>query len=287
MVNKSEKWESSRLFRAQDQSLILITLFLLAGIFLFAVQSQAQYWDTNPPTTPALKSPTVINLKSLPIEGFNFWEDEFKGHWAGIHLGVNGLARADYSMYPEHEQDFLDVNLLRSTTFHVNLFQLSKGLQHTRNTVGLVTGLGMELQTYYLDKNTSFVAGDSRIEPVQLYFDNNQKSKFSSIYLNMPLLLEFQVPLKHYKNRLYLSGGITLSRQLGSHTKIKYRKNNQKQKLKTPDDFYTHDFRYSATARLGYRWINLFATYDLRPLFEEGKGPEVYPFSVGLALISF
>jgi hypothetical protein len=38
---------------------------------------------------------------------------------------------------------------------------------------------------------------------------------------------------------------------------------------------------------LGYRWINLFATCDLQPLFNGNKGPEVFPYTIGLALISF
>jgi hypothetical protein len=59
------------------------------------------------------------------------------------------------------------------------------------------------------------------------------------------------------------------------------------QKLKSPGDYAMDDFRFAATARVGYGWVNLFANYDLNPLFEDGRGPELYPYSVGVKLISF
>ncbi len=267
---------------------ILILLFIATSILFFTRPVNGQQADsTRTSYTITGKKPNIINLQTPVINGFNYWEEEFRGHWSGIFLGVNGFSQADYSNYPDDQQDFLDINLLRSNSLNINLFQFSKGLQYNRNTIGLVTGVGMEIQTYYLDKNTSLVTETDRVEPVNLYFDDNQKSKFSSVYLTVPLMLEFQVPVKHGGNRMYFSAGVTAGKNLSTHTKIKYRKSNQKQKLKTPDNYHLYDFRYSGTFRMGYRRINLFATYDLRPLFKKGKGPEVYPFSVGFALISF
>ena len=43
----------------------------------------------------------------------------------------------------------------------------------------------------------------------------------------------------------------------------------------------------SATVRGGVGWFNLFATYSLTPLFESGRGPELYPFTVGVTLLGF
>ncbi len=263
----------------------LILIIILAALFVH--QAVAQQDSIPRKYSMSGKSPNIINLQDQVVEGFNFWEEDFRGHWSGIFFGVNGLANADYSAYPTDEQDFLDVKLLRSSLLDINLFQISKGLQRNRNNIGFVTGLGMEIQTYYLDRNTSIIKGPTRVEPDKQYLDANQKSKLASTYLSVPVLLEFQIPVKRYENPVYFSAGVTVHKRLSTHTKIKYRENNQKQKLKTPDDFYMTDFRYAATIRMGYRWVNIFATYDLRPLFEKDKGPEVYPFSVGVALISF
>ncbi|KOH46899.1 outer membrane beta-barrel protein [Sunxiuqinia dokdonensis] len=264
-----------------------VFLFLFS-LLLFSFVSKAQLNDSIEVSQPAWgNQPIIIQPHGVVTDGFNYWEEKFTGHWSGIYLGLNGLANEDYSMYLDEEAGFLDVDLLRSTVLQINLIQFSKGLQRTRNTIGLVTGLGMELQTYFLDKKTSIEQGPVRIEPVERFYDSKQKSKLSSMYLSVPLLIEFQVPVKNYGNRIYLAGGLVASKRLSTHTKVKYRENGKKEKLKMPDDFYMHDIRFSGMLRVGYRWINLFASYDLQPLFKDEKGPVLYPFSFGLALISF
>lgn len=74
---------------------------------------------------------------------------------------------------------------------------------------------------------------------------------------------------------------------MSTHTKIKYRKERQKQKLKTPDSYSINDYKVSGMIRIGYRWINIFASIDLIPMFEKEMGPKVYPFTVGIGIISF
>lgn len=230
----------------------------------------------------------LIDIQDLINEGSNDWGNDFDGHWAGIELGINGFAKADYSLYAAEDQDFLSYDWLRSNGLHLNAIQYSRGLQANRNTIGLVTGIGLSLNSYRLDKNTSIELDDrGMVQPLNLYFDSNQKSKLSIVYLEVPLLLEFQVPFREKADRLYISGGINLGRRLTSHTKIKYRIDGKKEKRKSPGAYGLRDFKFAATARIGYRRINLFATYDLTPLFEDLRGPVIYPYSLGVKLISF
>jgi hypothetical protein len=230
----------------------------------------------------------LIDIQDLVNEGYNYWNEEFEGHWAGIELGVNGFANADYSLYPAAENDFLENDVLRSHILNLNILQYSKGLQQTRNTVGLVTGIGLSLQSYRLNNSTTITRDENRkVIPKTLLFDSNQKSKLSSVYLEVPLLVEFQIPIMHHANRMYISAGITGAKRLESHTKIKYRKDGKREKLKSPGDYSMYDYKVSGTVRMGYRWINLFASYDFAPLFENRRGPELYPYSVGIKLLSF
>lgn len=261
-------------------------LVTLLGFFLF-VGAYAQQADSILINQSPNRTPNIILLDGGVNDGFNYWGEKFSGHWSGIYFGFNGLANADYSMYDPEDANFLDLNLLRSTVMDLNLLQFSKSLQHNRNTIGVVTGLGMEVQTYFLDRNTSIEKAKNRIEPVQLFYDSNQKSKLSSFYLSLPFLVEFQIPVNSYGNRIYISTGVIANKRLSTQTKVKYRKNDKKEKLKTPDDFYMNDIRFSGTIKIGYRWINLYATYDLQPLFQDNRGPKVFPYSFGLALLSF
>lgn len=240
-----------------------------------------------------VQSPTgrlsgLIDVQDLTNEGYNYWDDKFEGHWSGVELGINGFAHADYSMYPASENHFLDNDVISSNVLNLNILQYSKGIQQTRNNIGLVTGLGLSFQSYHLDNNTTISVDENRkIHPSLLYFDSSQKSKLSSLYLEVPLLLEFQVPVKNADNRLYLSVGLTGAKRLETHTKVKYHKNGKREKLKSPGEYAIKDFKVAGTIRVGYRWVNLFATYDLAPLFENRRGPKLYSFSAGIKLISF
>jgi len=262
----------------------LLFLATIASILAFSQENDSIIVVQSP--TGRLSG--LIDVQDLTNEGYNYWDDKFEGHWSGVELGINGFAQSDYSMYPASENHFLDNDLIRSNVLNLNILQYSKGIQQTRNNIGLVTGLGLSFQSYHLDNNTTIsIDENQKIRPSVLYFDSSQKSKLSSLYLEVPLLLEFQIPISHYSNRLYFSAGLTGAKRLETHTKVKYRKNGKREKLKSPGDYSINDYKVAASFRVGYRWVNLFASYDLEPLFENRRGPKLHPFSAGIKLISF
>jgi hypothetical protein len=233
-------------------------------------------------------SVNVSDLQDLTSGGFNFWQDKFKGHFAGIDFGLNGLLNANYSGYPPSQSNFMNIDMIRSNSLFINFLSQSMGFQHNRNTFGLVSGLGFQFMSYRLSDNITIEKSTGgKIVPVVMVFDNNQKSKFSSVYLVAPLLTEIQFPIKHYANRFYFSAGVYGGLRIETHTKIKYRADKKKEKLKTPDDFSLNNFKYGLMVRMGYRGINVFATYDLCPLFKENLGPEFTPITFGITLLHF
>jgi len=226
-----------------------------------------------------------LNIHSITQDGFNFWKDKFSGHWAGIDLGFNTLLHADYG---EYSLEFMKNRLLSSGYFSVNPVQQSIGIQRNRNTIGLVTGLGLQWLNYRLDKNTTIEKSETGfIIPKSLYFDTNQKSIFSSFYATLPVLAEIQFPVNHYNNRIFISTGIIFHYRLSSSTKIRYRLDKKREKLKTPGDYFLPNVRYSLMARMGYRNFQVFCNYDLQPLFKKGTGPDLTPFSFGITLLRF
>ncbi|WP_163715295.1 outer membrane beta-barrel protein [Mangrovibacterium lignilyticum] len=265
--------------------LLIVLLFVSALNTLSAQEPEKIATDSIATATDSIARPTIVDI--YQPEGFNFWEERFKGNWAGIFFSFNGFDKADYSMYAEEDQGFMEPELWQSNCLSINLIQISMRLQRNRNFIGLVTGVGVDIQSYRLSTNYSLRKGPDRIEPIKLQHEQELKSKFASVYLTAPLLIEFQVPIGHYDNRIYFSTGVITSLRLDTHTKVKYSEGNQRKKIKETDDFYLRDFRFSGTVRMGYRWINLFATYDLQPLFKDNRGPELYPFSVGLAFVTF
>ena len=267
--------------------ILKFTFIMLMVIIVFAAYSQES--NTIKKTTAGQqKALNVTDIKDLTKDGFNFWQDSFNGHFAGIDFGFNAFVNKNYAGYQTELGDFMENDFLRSNSLSINIIQQSIGLQKNSNTIGLVTGLGLQLQSFRLNQSTSIQKTTSgRIIPKPLSYVDNQKSKFSSVSLTVPILAEFQIPIKNYANRLYVSGGVFGGFWLHSHTKIKYRRDGEKEKLKTPDDFSLSKFKTGLMFRMGYRWINIFATYELNSFFTDNLGPDLNVFTVGFTLISF
>ena len=100
--------------------------------------------------------------------------------------------------------------------------------------------------------------------------------------MTVPLLMEFQIPSG--KGRIHISGGVIGGLKLWSNTKITYTEGGDKSKEKNKSDFNLSPLRWGVTARVGYKEISLFANYYMTSLFKPGRGPELYPFTVGLAI---
>ena len=119
----------------------------------FGLISNAQENDT---IVPLQQNPEKllrkIDIRKITNDGFNLWQDKFSGHLAGIDFGFNMFLNPDYSGY---NSEFMKNNIFRSNSTYINFIQQSIALQHNRNTIGLVTGLGLHLQSYRLDQNTT------------------------------------------------------------------------------------------------------------------------------------
>lgn len=210
---------------------------------------------------------------------------KFKPHWAGLEMGINNYVNGDWSM--NVDPSYMDLNTGRSWNFNLNFMEYGIGLGTDK--IGLVTGLGIEWMNYHFDGNNIIVENDAGlIEELPITTGAVQRAKFQTTYLTVPALLEFQVPVG--KKRLYLSGGVVGGVKIGSKTKVVYTVNGDKQKDKAKDDFNLNSLRYGFTARLGYRGLKMYATYYPMSLFETGKGTggdALYPFAVGLTLLTF
>lgn len=266
----------TRVIHCHKQKIFLgMLLIWLSQVLSAQIPDSIRISDKNP--EKLLKN---VQFKEIVQDGLNIWQDDFTGHFAGIDFGFNLLN--------EKDPGFPDYDILRSNSLYLNFIQQSIGIQRSRNTIGIVTGMGLHVKSYRLDKNTTLQKESSGQVTLQsLFFDSNQKSKFSMVYATVPLLLEFQIPVNHYANRIYLSAGTFAGYSISSHTKIKYRVDRKREKLKTPGDFSLNDFRFGLMARAGYRQFQFFCNYDLRPMFRKEAGmPDIHPITFGITILS-
>lgn len=203
----------------------------------------------------------------------------FKGHWSGIELGFNNYLTSDRSMVLPADIEYMNLNSSKSINFNLNFSQLSLGL--TRH-IGFVTGLGLNFNNYKFDGNNNIQKGSNGIIEILDPAGQLEKSKLATIYLDLPFLLEIQIPVDN--NHLNVSAGPIGAIKIGSHTKMVYKDGPT---VKANGDFSLNMLRYGGTARVGYGNFQLYGTYYLTPLFQNAKGPagyDLYPFEIGFAL---
>ena len=226
---------------------------------------------------------SAIRYDRLDDTEFEHWtghQPRFKGHWAGFEMGINSFANTDYKGFTPN---FMDLNHNKSAEVGINFLQYDIGLQKNNKNIGLVTGLGFTFNDYRFSNANTIENLGGMVHPVVLNPDGLSKSKLSTGYLTLPLLLEFQVPVNEYGKCFFFSGGLIGGLKLGSHTKVKYNGD----KSKNHDDFNINPFRYGATARIGYKGINLFGTYYFSTFFKNNRGPEMNPFTIGICLVNW
>ena len=208
---------------------------------------------------------------------------KFCPHYAGLEVGMNNFLTPDFSLVLPPGEEFMDLNTGKSWNWNINVVDFGVGLG--TSYVGLASGLGFEFINYNFDGQNSImkdpVSGEI-VEYAPSHAGFITKSKMNVSYLTAPLLLEFQIPTGR-KGRIYISGGVLGSVKLWSNTKIKYTEAGDKSKEKNKSDFNLSPIRWGVTARAGYRNVGVFANYYMTSLFKTGRGPELYPFSLGLA----
>jgi len=205
----------------------------------------------------------------------------FRGHWAGIEAGFNNYNHVN-SMTLPNDISYMKLNTSRSNCFNLNFSQLSIGFSRH---IGIVTGVGLNWNNYRFEgMNTIATGNEDYVEEVVPDRPSPlKKSKFSTLYLNVPVMLEVQIPAG-YGHRLNLAAGVIGGIKLNAWTKMVF---EDDEKFRTNGDYNLNLLRGGATARIGYGNFMIYGTYYLSSWFQEMKGPNGYnlePFEIGLAL---
>lgn len=207
--------------------------------------------------------------------------------WSGFYLGINGYLSPSNSINLGSDKQFLDLEYNNSVSVNLNVWQQNLAVTRGRNSAfGMFTGLGIGWNNYRFEQNTRLVHGDEELE---YFIDeiNFRKNKLTVSHLNVPLMLEFQTNQRNPNSQFHIAAGINAGIRLRSHTKYVYRDQGSREKEKEFTSYYLVPFRYEAIARIGWGRVNLFATYALNGMFREDKGPEIYPFNIGIRLLNF
>ena len=116
-----------------------------------------------------------------------------------------------------------------------------------------------------------------------------KKNKLALNYLEVPIELRMRTRPNKKGNSFKVALGFKGGWMFDAHTKVKYEVNKVSEdgtitkKVKEKNIENIFKFRYGPTFRIGYSSINLIAYYGLSGVFEDGQGPDVTPFSIGIS----
>jgi hypothetical protein len=149
-------------------------------------------------------------------------------------------------------------------------------------------GLGLGVHNLY---STSFLKTQNNLSYFVEINDtipdlSFKKSKMTITYLDIPIELRFKS-----ESEFRIAIGFKFGFLMQAHTKYKgndYIEDNPDRVIYKKSKIQgLEKNRYGFTARLGYKWLNLWGYYQLSTLFVSGKGPEMYPISLGLTIIPY
>ncbi len=115
-----------------------------------------------------------------------------------------------------------------------------------------------------------------------------KKTKLATVYFEAPI--EFRYSAKPLTGKGFKAAiGVKVGTLINAHTRnTKFQTSGGTSLgdfvVKEQGKDFFNKTRVSAIARVGYGHLSAFANYQFTPVFKDGLGPQVRPFSIGIAL---
>ncbi|TAF67693.1 MAG: hypothetical protein EAZ55_01345 [Cytophagales bacterium] len=148
----------------------------------------------------------------------------------------------------------------------------------------LQTGIDLTWYNFHFRKSNYITQTDNGVVFRDYYAENNKGlkgNKLTTLYIGAPIMLKWQFYNQgQYRRTFNIGIGGYVGYLVHSYSKI----NADGAKQKDYSNFFLNNFRYGLEAQIGYGDLSFFAKYDLNPLFNQGRAPELNVFSFGIRL---
>ena len=209
-----------------------------------------------------------------------------------FYLGLNALPGGEtevavpYPGAPAYVPNFtLDPMGSRYASIEISRFvTLSEG---KKSAFRLGYGLEIDWYNFRFDHNRIATKGPNSVQFTTITSSTGKevamsKNKMSVSYLTLPIMPHFSFDKKSAIQMIAIGGYV--SYRIDTWTKaIEEESGNLR---KETSNLYVNPFRYGVRAEFALRHFpDLFFSYDLSPLFEPGKGPEMRGLAFGIRLL--
>ncbi len=212
-----------------------------------------------------------------------------------LFLGINSFAQASDNLY---EKDYnIGMDIYNNFWMGIPDRVVQKGINMGYSVYGMYN--------YRLKESNYSLAGGAGITSIKfasnslirdvaadvITFDtipsgiNYDRSKITFSYFDIPIEFRYKSD-KEFRFAI----GVKLGFRLNNHTTYKGDRLDGSETAVTVKQKGIRNVEkmlVTSTLRIGYKWINFNFNYSLSKIFEIEKGPEIYPFSVGLTLMPF
>lgn len=275
------------------------TITLLIGLLICTSGAFAQkdsLKEKEPDTTKIkIGNSTVIILNNVDSDDYDFdfsskdssktCKDDSDDNDMGLALdfGMAGYMTPSNSIALPVNQNLMELNSARSHS--VGLTIMFKEARLAKERLYVRSGLGINWTKYHFKNNINISTSNDSTAFTMDSIRSFDKYKLRATYLQVPLLIGMR--LGDLDNPLGIQFGVVGSYKIGSIIKQKYTLGETTMKDKTKDDFNLNPFKFEALARVSMDDFGFFAKYSLTELFESGRAPELYPFSIGITIGGF
>ncbi|KAA6323320.1 hypothetical protein EZS27_027227 [termite gut metagenome] len=197
-------------------------------------------------------------------------------HIAGLYLGYSMFG--DRTLYSQADEP--DLVLTKSWEWGIVPFDAKFPLTRD-NSLSLNSGLGIGYASFRIDGNYAFC----KVNDVTAILPPNGETSYSQsrlryFHVRVPAVLEWQKYSK-YHGPIFISAGGEAEIRWSVKSKVKYGGNKRENTL--GKDLNVNPIGVNLLAQVGYGSLGFYTRYSMIQLFEKNKGPELYPFSMGVA----
>ncbi len=226
-------------------------------------------------TDDSTKSDSARNrrdyTRSKVRKGVNSWS-----RGVDFQIGLNTfLTQSTLAAYPSNQYE---LKPLGSRYFAVALTQRPTLINGKRARLSLYYALEASWNNYMFEEDVIARKGASQVEFVPAA-EAFKKSKLTTFALQLPVVPRISFYNGSNRKVFHLGVGGFVGYRLDSYTKIKQQNNEREREHAS---FYLNNLRYGLVGHLGIVKTNLFVKYDLNPVFQVGKGPDVRTLSFGI-----
>lgn len=173
----------------------------------------------------------------------------------------------------------------------VNVYLLYDFPFKTDPHLSIAIGLGIGSDQMYFDK--TYIGIKDNTSSINFIDQSDtshfKKTKLATAWVEAPIELRYTFNPDRYNKSLKAALGLKVGALLNAHTRYKNLESSNNETLnsyvlKESSKKFFNGNRIVGTARVGYGHMSLFATYQITALFKDLRGPDVRPFSVGIAL---